>query len=128
MESYKDKVAVVFKNQLVSYGMLEKEIDKRKAYLSTLEVKKGIIGLLFSRGIEYIYWMLAVLKSGLCFLPINKETTAERMHYIIENSGLDVIITDEPIILEKRCIVCDEIYFSAKKQVISNKTKNNCKR
>ncbi|MFR3138957.1 MAG: non-ribosomal peptide synthetase [Lacrimispora saccharolytica] len=125
MESYKDKVAVVFKNQLVSYGMLEKEIDKRKAYLSTLEVKKGIIGLLFSRGIEYIYWMLAVLKSGLCFLPINKETTAERMHYIIENSGLDVIITDEPIILEKRCIVCDEIYFSAKKQVISNKTKNN---
>lgn len=126
MEDYKNKVAVIFGDQSISYSTLEDQIDKRVVFLNTLEVKKGIIGLRFSRGVEFIYWMLAVLKAGLCFLPIDKEVTAERISYIIENSGLDIVIADESLGLkDKAYIVCDEIRFSKTNSFIISKARNN---
>lgn len=63
-----------------------------------LQYQKGsIVGLLTGRGFDMIIGMLGVLKSGATYVPIDKEYPVSRQNYLIEDSGLELLITSSDV-------------------------------
>ena len=53
------------------------------------------VGLLLQRSEQMIVTMLAILKAGAAYVPINPDYPAARIQYLAQDSGLQLIYTDE---------------------------------
>ena len=89
----KEKTAVVFKERTMSYG----ELDARSTALALYLRRQGIgaediVGLLIERTPDYFVSMLAVLKAGAAFLPIDTELPCERISYMLSDSSSKAVI------------------------------------
>ncbi|MCP4213835.1 MAG: amino acid adenylation domain-containing protein, partial [bacterium] len=75
-----------------------KELDERAFLLACLLREKGvetghIVGLALPRSLEIIVAMLAVLKAGGAYLPIDLQYPPERSRYMLEDSGTQLLLT-----------------------------------
>ncbi len=61
--------------------------------LSQGATSKSPIGVMMDRGVDMIVSMIAVLKSGAPFLPLDPDTPAERLSYMLEDSGAELLLT-----------------------------------
>jgi len=89
-----NKVAVSFQGQSITYIELNKKSEK----LAWLLQQKGvtanqIIGLFTERSIETVIGMLAIIKAGGAYLPLDIDYPVERINYIIKDSGINLMLT-----------------------------------
>ncbi|MCD4693540.1 MAG: AMP-binding protein [Calditrichales bacterium] len=99
VEKTPDAVAVVFEDQKLTY----KELNQRANQLARYLNKKGIgaeviTGISLERSLEIIVSILGVLKAGGAYLPIDPEYPADRINYMIEDSGLSLLITQSSLL------------------------------
>ncbi|MGG0302265.1 amino acid adenylation domain-containing protein [Bacillus albus] len=88
------KIAVTCNGLDFTYNELNERANKLAHYL----VEEGIgpnqfVALVFPRSIEMVVSMLAVLKAGAAYLPIDPEYPAERINYIVNDAKPVCIIT-----------------------------------
>ncbi|MDH0141316.1 non-ribosomal peptide synthetase [Aquipseudomonas alcaligenes] len=74
------------------------ELESRSNQLANLLVSHGVqpesrVGVSLERGNAMIVAMLAVLKSGGAFVPLDPDYPRERLSYMVEDSGLKWLIT-----------------------------------
>ncbi|EAO52131.1 Glycine-AMP ligase / L-threonine-AMP ligase / Bacillibactin synthase dhbF [Bacillus thuringiensis serovar israelensis ATCC 35646] len=79
-----------------------KELNERANELAHYLVGEGIrpnqfVALVFPRSIEMVVSMLAVLKAGAAYLPIDPEYPAERVNYIVDDAKPVCIITHSSV-------------------------------
>ena len=57
----------------------------------------AVVGLQLRRGIEYVLAMLAVLKCGAAYMPMDVDYPAERLHYMVQTAApaLLIVATEE---------------------------------
>ncbi len=94
-----DKTALVFNDEQISYG----ELNKRANQLAFLLRSKGIeqnsvVGLFLDRSIEMIIGIIATLKSGGAYLPIDSGFPSNRIKYMINDSGTKFLVSKSSII------------------------------
>ena len=53
----------------------------------------GFVGIHVDRGVEMVVAVLAVLRSGAAFIPLDPGFPCDRLAYMIEDSGLEVVIS-----------------------------------
>jgi len=87
-------VALRFEGRSVSYG----ELDEASSRLANLLVSRGVgpggcVALLFSRSAEAIVAMLAVLKAGAAYLPIDPAVPAARLEFMLADAAPVVAVT-----------------------------------
>ncbi|MGG1640083.1 amino acid adenylation domain-containing protein [Paenibacillus sp. NRS-1782] len=87
------QVAVVFGKDSLTYGELN---EKANRLAHTLR-KQGIcteqtVGIVAERSIEMIVGMLAILKAGGAYVPIDSEYPNERVRYLLEDSGANILL------------------------------------
>ncbi|TDO97047.1 polyketide synthase [Flavobacterium sp. 245] len=102
VEMHPNSIALEFDKKQVTYSELEQAASK--AHLSLLKQAKNenIIGLSTTRGVEQIIFMLAILKAGKAYLPIDFGYPKSRILNIIKNSNLTFCLsndTDEATVL-----------------------------
>ncbi|MEO1054537.1 MAG: amino acid adenylation domain-containing protein, partial [Bacteroidota bacterium] len=90
-----DHIAVVYGNESLTY----QELNNKANQLANLLLDHGVkpqdrIGLLMDRSEQMIVAILAVLKSGAAYVPIDAEYPKERIQYLLENSQVGVVIKD----------------------------------
>ncbi|NFI52312.1 amino acid adenylation domain-containing protein [Clostridium botulinum] len=90
-----NNIAVKCLNYELTYIQLNKKANK----LANMLIKSGlekneVIGLYFDRSIEMIIAIIATLKVGAAYLPINIDNPTERSKYIVMNSNTKKIITN----------------------------------
>ncbi|MGE5411783.1 MAG: amino acid adenylation domain-containing protein, partial [Clostridiales bacterium] len=76
--------------------------------------KEVLIGISLDRSAEMIISIIGVLKSSSAYVPLDPEYPIERLSYIIEDSSLSVIVTEEKY-LEK----FEKIKAELKKKLLS---------
>lgn len=59
--------------------------------------KESLIGICAHRHIDTVVALLAILKSGGAYVPMDNDYPQDRLEYIIADSGLSLIITEEDI-------------------------------
>lgn len=88
-----DKVAVIFENVAITYHELNNRSNQLAKCLQTNGVKKdSIVGLLVDRSVELIIAILAVLKAGGAYLPIDPTYPAERIDYFLKDSNCQLLL------------------------------------
>jgi amino acid adenylation domain-containing protein len=90
-----DKIVVTRNDVQVTY----KELSDKSNYLSLRLVEEGvqqgsIVGLMCGRTVEMLIGMLSILKSGCIYLPIDADYPLARKRYMINDSGLKLVLTD----------------------------------
>ncbi|MFS1514462.1 amino acid adenylation domain-containing protein [Chengkuizengella sp. SCS-71B] len=75
-----------------------KELNEKANHLALLLRKEGvkadsIVAIMQERSMELVIAMLAILKAGGAYLPIDPEYPVERVDYILQDSGADILLT-----------------------------------
>ena len=87
VEKTPDNIAVVFEDQKLTY----KELNEKANQLAIILIHNGVmpndrICLFFNNSIELVVAILAILKCGACYIPIDVSYPEERILYIFNNS------------------------------------------
>ncbi len=90
--------ALVCGDNHLSYQVLHREADKLAGFLTKKGLEKGsLIGICMSRSPEMVITLLAVLKSGFAYLPIDPHYPKERINYVITDAQIRYVFTDAAI-------------------------------
>jgi len=94
-ESCPEVTAVISDHTELSYGELNHRANKLAHRLIKLGVKPEIrVGIAIERGsVELIVGLLAILKAGGCYVPLDPEYPAERLNYLIKDSRIQLLLT-----------------------------------
>ncbi|PEU35658.1 hypothetical protein CN535_23865, partial [Bacillus pseudomycoides] len=83
----------MFENKVLTYKELNGMANQIARSLVKQGVKRGqTVGLLTERSFEMIAGILGILKSGAAYLPIDPGYPAERIQYMIDDSGAELVI------------------------------------
>lgn len=106
---YAHKTAISFGETEISYEELEKRSNRFANYLIEEGVQKGdIVGILMDRSIEMVVALIATMKSGAAYLPLDPLYPEERIEYMLSDSSAKFVITSE----EKRSTSTKSLVFS----------------
>ncbi|MCF8261474.1 MAG: amino acid adenylation domain-containing protein [Melioribacteraceae bacterium] len=95
VKKFPDKIALSFLDQNLSYNELNKEVNRLARYLIKNGIKEGeIVGVYFEKSFELIISILAILKTGAAYLPLDLRYPPNRISYMINNSGASLIISN----------------------------------
>ncbi|OUM45936.1 non-ribosomal peptide synthetase, partial [Bacillus pseudomycoides] len=88
-----DKVALKFKNQLVTYKELNNWANCIGYSLRNFGVgKNDVVALVTEKCSAMIAGILGILKSGATYLPIDASHPDERVNYMLDNASVNVIL------------------------------------
>ncbi|MEU0229116.1 amino acid adenylation domain-containing protein [Streptomyces sp. NPDC006284] len=91
-----DAEALLFEETTLTYA----ELDERSNRLTRLLAEYGVgperfVAVALPRSVELIVSLLAVLKAGGAYLPLDLDQPAERVRYMVEDASPLLILTDE---------------------------------
>ena len=99
-----DAVAVVDQTQQLTYSQLNNQANQLAHYLKKLGVgKETLVGIVSARCLEMIIALLAILKAGAAYVPIDPSAPCERLAYMLSETGIELVLTQE-FYLEKLSI------------------------
>ena len=82
-------------NRVLSYGEVDSEANRMARYLRSLGVGCGsFVGISLDRSEWPIVTILAVLKAGAAYVPIEPSLPDDRLRYIATRQALAVIVTE----------------------------------
>ncbi|WP_456407429.1 amino acid adenylation domain-containing protein [Caldithrix abyssi] len=91
-------LAVEHNGQTLSYEELNRKANKLAHYLRTLNIKPDDrVGICLERSLEMIVGIMAALKAGAAFLPLDPAYPDERLQYMIHDSQLKIVLTQQPL-------------------------------
>ncbi|MED1913794.1 non-ribosomal peptide synthase/polyketide synthase [Bacillus thuringiensis] len=93
VEKTPDQVAVVFEGSQMTY----RELNERANRLARVLRAEGVqadhtIGMIMERSLEMIVGIFGILKAGGGYVPIDPEFPQERIHYMLEDSSVNLVI------------------------------------
>ncbi|KJS66547.1 MAG: hypothetical protein JL50_11465 [Peptococcaceae bacterium BICA1-7] len=93
-----NSIAVSFDAIDVTYAELNKKANKLARLLQKNGVSADVsVGIMANRSIECIIGMIAVLKAGGAYLPIDPAYPDERIKFILEDSQTKIMLTQKSI-------------------------------
>ncbi|HEY6801977.1 MAG TPA: MupA/Atu3671 family FMN-dependent luciferase-like monooxygenase [Pyrinomonadaceae bacterium] len=90
VERTPDNVALVFENETLTYRELNEYANRLARHLAQEE----LIGLFMPRSSRAIVGLLAILKVGAAYLPLDEKYPAERLSFMLQDSGVRVVLTE----------------------------------
>ena len=86
--------AVSFGDQTLTYDELSRRANRRAAELRAHGVgSRSIVGVCLERSLELVISLLAVLKAGGAYLPVDPEQPSERKRFVLDDAKAQILIT-----------------------------------
>jgi len=94
-----DQPAVVFEGRSLSYRELNARANQLGDYLrKNYQIgRDDVTGILQERSEKMILCLLGVLKAGGAYVPVDGDYPAERVGYILQDSGCKVLLDEEEL-------------------------------
>lgn len=91
-----DSTAISCEGRNISYGELNHRANQLAHYLQTFGVgPEKLVGICMERSIESVVAMLAALKAGAAYFPLDPSLPVERINYLLEDTRAPVVLTLE---------------------------------
>lgn len=94
-QHYPDEIALVFAKEKISFKELNEKADNLCHGILNWAYYEDIIGISATPSIEMVVGILAILKSGKAFVPIDLSAPKNRNQQIIQDAGLSFCIAKE---------------------------------
>ena len=89
-----EAIAIIFEEQQVTYQALNVRSNQLGRYLQERGVNAGtMVPVLLERGIDIVVAILAILKAGGAYVPINPDYPADRISFMLDDTGGRVVVT-----------------------------------
>ncbi|MEP5767386.1 amino acid adenylation domain-containing protein, partial [Nisaea sp.] len=94
-----DAVALHSGDETLTYAELDERSDRLAAYVVAQyqPVRGAVIGLCLPRGADLIVAMLATLKTGAAYLPLDPDLPQDRLGYMLEEAEVALVLTREAL-------------------------------
>src|ERR1051325_4899499 len=93
-EKAPEAIAVMYVDQVLSYGELNRQANQLAHYLKKMGVKPDTrVGICVERGMDMIVGLLGILKSGGAYVPLDPSYPTERLRFMLQDSGPAVVLT-----------------------------------
>jgi amino acid adenylation domain-containing protein len=94
-----ERTAVVYGEQTVSYGELNRQANQLAHRLQSLGVGPDmLVGICLERSPELVAGVIAVLKAGGAYVPLDPALPKERLESMMEQAGLKALLTKKTLI------------------------------
>lgn len=91
-----DTIAIKHKKDSITYAELEISTNQINAFLHSKKIAKGdVIAVAMDRSIPLAACLLAIMKAGGTYLPIDPNLPVERITYLLEDSSAKKIIVSK---------------------------------
>ena len=99
VEKTPENIAVVFEGKEITYKELNRKANQLARFLrENKKIKPNdIVGIMLPRSIELISTIIAVLKSGGCYIPIDPTYPEKRIEYMLENSSAKLLLANSKL-------------------------------
>ncbi|MBV6325446.1 non-ribosomal peptide synthetase [Duganella violaceipulchra] len=90
-----DATALVFEDRRLAYGELNRRANRLARRLLALGVRPGQrVALCAGRGLEMVVGLLAILKAGAAYVPLDPAYPADRLAYMLADSAPVALLTE----------------------------------
>lgn len=123
-----NRVAVCIKNKKITYKELNEKSNQLAHYLISKGIKQDVpVGIRINKSLEMIIGIIAIIKAGGCYLPIDLSYPEERVKFMLKDSNAKLLLTNskcldkDNISLNIEIVNLDDksIYFENNKNVKS---------
>ncbi|BAY73751.1 amino acid adenylation domain protein [Nostoc linckia NIES-25] len=135
VEKTPNAVAAVFENEKLTYGELNARANQLAHYLQQLGVKPEVlVGICVERSLNMLIGLLAVLKVGGAYIPLDPSYPKERLAFILEDAQAPVLLTQTSLLevlpQYKTQVVCLDAHWQkiaqqSQENLFSELTTNN---
>ena len=95
-EQTPENVAIVYEDNTLTYAELNEKANQLAHYLLAQGLSPDdLIAISMQRSFEMIIALLAVLKAGAAYVPVDPSYPQERIDYIIADSKASLVLTEE---------------------------------
>ena len=89
-----ERVALVFEDQRLTYGELDRRANRLAQHLRQLGVgPDGVVGLFVERSLEMVVGILGILKAGGAYVPMDTSYPEERLAFMLADANIGVLLT-----------------------------------
>ena len=91
-----NKIAIAFGDSTLTYKELNQKANKLAHFLrNNYKISRNtFIGIMLKRSLNMAIGLLAIIKSGGAYVPIDPDYPEERITYMLEDSGAKIILVD----------------------------------
>ncbi len=101
VETTPEEVAVVFENQQFTYRELNKKSNQLAVLLRKNNVKPNtVVGIMVEPSLEMLMGIMAIIKAGGSYLPIDPDYPTDRINYMLKDSGAELLLVQS--LVEKK--------------------------
>lgn len=98
-----DAIAVEIDGETLTYSELNLRANQLANYLRSIGVgHESLVGLCVERSLDMMIGLLGIMKSGAAYVPIDPAYPTERVRVIIEDSGIQTIVTQAHLAFDLR--------------------------
>jgi amino acid adenylation domain-containing protein len=91
-------VAVAFRDKLLTYGELNERANRLSEHLRQLGVHRGTrVGICVEPSFEMVIGLIAILKSGAAYVPLDHHFPARRLALIWQDAEARVVLVQEEL-------------------------------
>ncbi len=95
-ETHATQIALVLGDSALTYGQLHQQANQLAYVLRSHGIGPDcIVGLMLERSFQIVIAMLAVLKAGAAYLPIDPHYPEQRKQFMIADSGAKILLTQQ---------------------------------
>ncbi|MFK3865835.1 amino acid adenylation domain-containing protein [Pseudoalteromonas rhizosphaerae] len=90
-----DHIAVVFEERSLTYSELNAKANQLARYIHTQAVimPDTVVGLYAERSIEMVVAILAILKAGAAYLPLEPSLPSGRLEHALDDAGVELVLS-----------------------------------
>src|SRR5262249_15576811 len=93
-----DATAVVFEEERLTFQELDARANRLAHYLRSLGVKENsLVSVAMKRSVEMVVSLVAILKAGAAYVPMDPEYPPDRIAYMLEDSNTAVLLTQQRV-------------------------------
>ena len=94
--SERQAAAVIDEEEVLTYHELEQRSDQLARHLQSIGVRPGAhIGISLEHSLETVVSILAVLKTGAAYVPLDPDHPRARLGFVIEDAQIGCILTQQ---------------------------------
>ena len=91
---YTDHIALKYEDHSVSYQELNEQSNQLAHFLVAQNIEKqSLIAISMDRSVEMIVAILAIIKMGCAYVPVDPDSPAERIDFILQDTKSPVLLT-----------------------------------
>ncbi|MEB3357183.1 MAG: amino acid adenylation domain-containing protein [Synechococcales bacterium] len=119
-------IALIYHDQRFTYRELNVRANRLAWYLRSHAISPDTpIGLWAERCPDTLIAILAILKAGGAYMPLDPAYPQERLHWMVEDARLSLIVTSKPFDGCLDAAICQQIVLSTEAATISQQSSAN---